>query len=51
MGHSLRAPIVGLISWAIGNRSSMEKARAAYDRSAAKKTAAESTRRVTAAAA
>lgn len=51
LGHSLRAPIVGLITWAIDNRSRMEKSRAAYDRSAAKKTAAASTRRVNAAAA
>ena len=34
LGHSLRAPIVGLITWAIDNRSRMEKARAAFDRSA-----------------
>jgi DNA-binding HxlR family transcriptional regulator len=40
VGHSLRTPIVGLITWAIDNRSRMEKARAAFDRSAARKTAA-----------
>jgi DNA-binding HxlR family transcriptional regulator len=40
VGHSLRAPIVGLITWAIDNRSRMEKARAAFDRSAARNTAA-----------
>jgi DNA-binding HxlR family transcriptional regulator len=51
VGHSLRTPIVGLITWAIDNRSRMEKSRAAYDRSAAKKTAAASTRRINAAAA
>jgi DNA-binding HxlR family transcriptional regulator len=36
MGRSLRTPIVGLITWAIDNRSRMEKARAAYDRRAVK---------------
>ncbi len=55
LGHSLRAPIVGLITWAIENRSRMEKARSAFDRSATHraattKTAATSTRRMTAAA-
>lgn len=40
MGHSLRAPIVGLITWAIDNRASMEKARAGYDRRATRKRAA-----------
>ena len=39
LGHSLRAPIVGLITWAIENRSRMEKARAAFDRSATNRTA------------
>jgi DNA-binding HxlR family transcriptional regulator len=32
LGRSLRAPIVGLIGWAIENRARMEKSRAAYDR-------------------
>lgn len=40
MGHSLRTPIVGLITWAIDNRASMEKARAGYDRRATRKRAA-----------
>jgi DNA-binding HxlR family transcriptional regulator len=44
MGHSLRAPIVGLITWAIDNRGRMEKARTSYDRGAAKRTAAASVR-------
>lgn len=39
VGRSLRAPIIGLITWAIDNRSRMEKARANYDRAFAKKTA------------
>jgi DNA-binding HxlR family transcriptional regulator len=39
MGHSLRAPIVGLITWAIDNRGRMEKARANFDRAFAKKAA------------
>ena len=51
VGHSLRAPIVGLITWAIEHRSSMEKARAGYDRAAAKKTAADPARRLNTAAA
>jgi DNA-binding HxlR family transcriptional regulator len=39
MGHSLRAPIVGLITWAIDNRARMEKARASFDRAFARKAA------------
>jgi len=39
VGHSLRAPIVGLITWAIDNRGRMEKARANFDRAFAKKAA------------
>ena len=37
VGHSLRAPIVWLISWAIDNRGRMEKARSNYDRAFAKR--------------
>jgi DNA-binding HxlR family transcriptional regulator len=51
LGRSLRAPIVGLITWAIDNRAHMEKARATFDRDPGRKTAAVSTRRVNAAAA
>jgi DNA-binding HxlR family transcriptional regulator len=40
VGQSLRAPIVGLITWAIDNRGRMEKARANFDRALAKKAAA-----------
>lgn len=39
VGRSLRAPIVGLITWAIDNRGRMEKARAAYDREHARRAA------------
>lgn len=39
VGRSLRAPIVGLITWAIDNRGRMEKARAAYDREHASRAA------------
>jgi len=39
VGQSLRAPIIGLIAWAIENRSRMEKARANFDRAFAKKAA------------
>jgi DNA-binding HxlR family transcriptional regulator len=45
VGRSLRAPIVGLITWAIDNRSRMEKARANYDRAFAKKAATTANRR------
>lgn len=45
VGRSLRAPIVGLITWAIDNRSRMEKARANYDRAFAKKAATATNRR------
>lgn len=48
VGHSLRAPIVGLITWAIDNRARMEKARAHYDRAFARKTAAAAGRRAAA---
>ncbi|MCC6632475.1 MAG: helix-turn-helix transcriptional regulator [Gammaproteobacteria bacterium] len=45
LGRSLREPIVGLLNWAIGNRSRMEKARAQFDSGAATKTAAAPARR------
>jgi len=45
LGRSLRDPIVGLMSWAIDNRSRMERARASYDQQAQTKTAAGSTPR------
>ncbi len=40
LGRSLRAPIVELLTWAIDNRSRMEKARGLYDRVAVRKSAA-----------
>lgn len=40
LGRSLREPIIGLMSWAIDNRSRMERARAQYDQQARTKTAA-----------
>jgi DNA-binding HxlR family transcriptional regulator len=40
VGRSLRAPIVGLITWAIDNRARMEKARANFDRAVARKAGA-----------
>lgn len=45
VGHSLRAPIVGLITWAIENRGRMEKARANFDRAFAKKAGAATNRK------
>jgi DNA-binding HxlR family transcriptional regulator len=40
VGHSIREPIVGLITWAIDNRGRMEKARANYDRAVVRKAGA-----------
>ena len=37
IGRSLRAPIVELITWALDNRTKMEKARALYDRARKRK--------------